>query len=64
MMDETTVLIKMAARLVRGDLLMDLYEICEKQTSVSTTRLEKYLDEVAKGMKDEAVALSDVTVRT
>ena len=64
MMDETTVLIKMAARLVRGDLLMDLYEICEKQTSVSTNRLEKYLDEVAKGMKDEAVALSDVTVRT
>lgn len=43
--------IELQANLVRDTNLSKLYEVCEDQQSISTSRLEKMLDEVLEQQK-------------
>lgn len=54
--------IQKAAQLAMGTRLTGLYEICEKQKTISTAKLESYLDALHEGMKLDAIhfrALAD-----
>lgn len=47
-------LIPIAARLASCDALIEVYEICENQKSISTEKLERAIDRIANKLKDEA----------
>jgi len=54
--------IQKAAKLADGTRLKGLYEICEKQKTISTAKLENYLEALHEGMKLDAIhfrALAD-----
>lgn len=54
--------IQKAAQLAMGNRLTGLYEICEKQKTISTAKLESYLDALHEDMKLDAIhfrALAD-----
>ena len=44
-----------AASLLKGQRLNDLYYICEHQKTISTKKLEKYLDKIHDGMRLDAI---------
>ena len=47
-------LISIAARLVKCEALHELYEVCENQRSISTTKLQDIADRISSKLKDEA----------
>jgi hypothetical protein len=49
--------IQKAAQLARGTRLAGLYEICESQKTISTAKLETYLDALHEDMKLDAIHL-------
>jgi hypothetical protein len=54
--------IQKAAQLAMGTRLCELYAICEKQKTISTAKLEFYLDALHEEMKLDAIhfrALAD-----
>lgn len=53
-------LILKAASFARGDKLGALYQICEEQKTISTTRLEAILDDIADDLKLDATFLRKV----
>jgi hypothetical protein len=52
-------LIPIAARLVRGQALVRLYEVCENQKSISTEKLRGLIEDVENKLKDEAVYIKN-----
>ena len=53
--------IKKAAGLARGYRLQGLYEICENQKTISTAKLESYLDALHEAMKLDAIFLREIS---
>ena len=53
-------IIGLAAILVRGDALVELYEICEKQKTISTSKLLEAIDNSSEKLKDYSRVLRDV----
>ena len=49
--------IQKAAELAMGTRLIGLYEICEKQKTISTAKLEPYLNALHECMKLDAIHL-------
>jgi hypothetical protein len=50
-----------ADQLAMGTRLNELYEICEKQKTISTRRLEMYLDDLHEGMKLDAIHFRELS---
>ena len=50
-----------ADQLAMGTRLSELYEICEKQKTISTRRLEMYLDDLHEGMKLDAIHFRELS---
>ena len=53
-------LIGIAARLVKGDCLSELYEVCENQQSISTQKLQDIVDKASDKLKNEAVFIRNM----
>ncbi len=53
-------LVQKAASLARGDRLLDLFEICEKQKTITTKKLIKYLDKLGDDLKLDAILLREI----
>lgn len=54
--------IQKAASLVRGDRLSELYRICDEQKTISTRKLSRIVDQLAKSDRLDALhfkALAD-----
>jgi len=58
--DQAKYVIGLAAMLVRGDALMELYEVCEKQETIRTSKLLEVADRSAEKMKQWSLLLRDV----
>lgn len=53
--------IQKAASLAMGTRLSTLYYICEKQKTISTRKLSKYLDKLADDMKLDAIHFRELS---
>ena len=55
--------IQKAASLIRGDRLMELYDICENQKSISTQKLLIYIERLHEGMRLDGIHFSELAKR-
>ena len=54
-------LISLASRLVMCRVLNEIEEVCEKQDSISTKKLQGIVDRISNKLKDEAVCARNIS---
>lgn len=52
-------LIQVAARLVKGDAISEIDELCEEQKTISTAKLRRFVDDVREELIKEAIAIKN-----
>ena len=52
-------LIHVAARLVKGDALDAIDELCEEQKTISTVKLRRFIDDAREELIKEAIAINN-----